>query len=205
MERKMSKKLLEWKNDTEKTPLILYGARQVGKTYTILSFGKENYKNVAYINFEDNTEISKKRAGLLQERLNDSCEKILSENINIYSTENYHEKNAWALYHYCKDRNEKSRFTAYIAKCLSPLTAYKIVWDITTEAIGRDHRYSINDENLNAFCADTALLENVINTTEPRNNDEQFVKKVFEASIYGKEDVWGHKGVSVSHHKRLKL
>ena len=55
----MSKKLLEWKNDKEKTPLIVYGARQVGKTYTILSFGKENYKNVAYINFEDNTEISK--------------------------------------------------------------------------------------------------------------------------------------------------
>lgn len=59
MERKMSKKLLDWKNNKEKTPLILYGARQVGKTYTILSFGKENYKNVAYINFEDNTEISK--------------------------------------------------------------------------------------------------------------------------------------------------
>ena len=59
MERKMSKKLLDWKNNKEKTPLILYGARQVGKTYTILSFGKENYKSVAYINFEDNTEISK--------------------------------------------------------------------------------------------------------------------------------------------------
>ena len=59
MERKMSKELLEWKNDKEKTPLIIYGARQVGKTYTILSFGKEKYKNVAYINFEDNSEISK--------------------------------------------------------------------------------------------------------------------------------------------------
>ena len=59
MERKMSKKLLEWKNDKEKMPLIVYGARQVGKTYTILSFGKENYKNVAYINFEDNSEIAK--------------------------------------------------------------------------------------------------------------------------------------------------
>lgn len=59
MKRKMSKQLLNWKNNKEKTPLILYGARQVGKTYTILSFGKENYKNVAYINFEDNTEISK--------------------------------------------------------------------------------------------------------------------------------------------------
>ncbi len=59
MKRKMSKMLLEWKNNKEKTPLIVYGARQVGKTYTILSFGKENYKNVAYINFEDNSEISK--------------------------------------------------------------------------------------------------------------------------------------------------
>ena len=55
----MSKELLKWKNNKEKTPLILYGAIQVGKTYTILSFGKENYKNVAYINFEDNSEISK--------------------------------------------------------------------------------------------------------------------------------------------------
>lgn len=59
MERKMSRKLLEWKNNKEKTPLIIYGARQVGKTYTILSFGKQNYKNVVYINFEDNIEISK--------------------------------------------------------------------------------------------------------------------------------------------------
>ena len=59
MERKMSKKLQEWKNDKDKMPLIIYGARQVGKTYTILTFGKEHYKNVAYINFEDNSEMAK--------------------------------------------------------------------------------------------------------------------------------------------------
>ena len=59
MERKMSDKLLTWKNDSKKMPLIIYGARQVGKTYTILSFGKKYYKNVAYINFEDNSEIAK--------------------------------------------------------------------------------------------------------------------------------------------------
>ena len=59
MERKMSNVLLNWKNDKEKTPLIVYGARQVGKTYTILSFGKQNYKSVIYINFEDNSEIAK--------------------------------------------------------------------------------------------------------------------------------------------------
>ena len=59
MERKISNVLLNQKNDKEKTPLIVYGARQVGKTYTILSFGKQNYKNVIYINFEDNNEIAK--------------------------------------------------------------------------------------------------------------------------------------------------
>ena len=59
MERKMSNELLKWKKDTEKMPLILYGARQVGKTYTILSFGKTYYKNVAYVNFEDNKDIAK--------------------------------------------------------------------------------------------------------------------------------------------------
>lgn len=73
MERKMSKRLLEWKNDKEKMPLIIYGARQVGKTYTILSFGKENYKNVVYINFEDNNEIAK----IFEQDLN--IERIIKE------------------------------------------------------------------------------------------------------------------------------
>ncbi len=73
MERKMSKKLMEWKNDKEKMPLIIYGARQVGKTFTILSFGKENYKNVAYLNFEDNSEIAK----IFEQDLN--IERIIKE------------------------------------------------------------------------------------------------------------------------------
>ena len=59
MKRKMSKSLLEWKKSNDNMPLIIYGARQVGKTYLVLSFGKENYRNVAYINFEDNNEIAK--------------------------------------------------------------------------------------------------------------------------------------------------
>lgn len=38
-------------------PLIVHGARQVGKTYSVLRFGKSNYKNVAYCNFESNAEL----------------------------------------------------------------------------------------------------------------------------------------------------
>ena len=73
MERKMSSKLVLWKNSNNRMPLILYGARQVGKTYTALSFGKEHYKNTVYVNFEDNIEI----AGIFARDLNP--ERIIRE------------------------------------------------------------------------------------------------------------------------------
>lgn len=59
MERKIAEKLYKWKNSENRKPLILYGARQVGKTYSVLSFGKECYKNTVYFNFEDSIELAK--------------------------------------------------------------------------------------------------------------------------------------------------
>lgn len=59
MKRKIVEYLIEWKNSKYRKPLILQGARQVGKTYTALSFGKEYYKSCVYFNFEDNTELAK--------------------------------------------------------------------------------------------------------------------------------------------------
>jgi predicted AAA+ superfamily ATPase len=59
MERKIVDMLINWKNSSSRQPLILQGARQVGKTYTLLSFGKEHYKNVAYFSMEDSTEIQR--------------------------------------------------------------------------------------------------------------------------------------------------
>ena len=52
MLRKITTELLEWKNSKYRQPLIVQGARQVGKTYVILEFAREQYDNVAYINFE---------------------------------------------------------------------------------------------------------------------------------------------------------
>ena len=49
--RKADTFLLEWKNSSERKPLIIKGARQVGKTETIREFAKKNYKNVVEINF----------------------------------------------------------------------------------------------------------------------------------------------------------
>ncbi len=52
MRREMYNELLNWKNNPNKKPLIIFGARQVGKTYLINEFGKNNYDYVFYINFE---------------------------------------------------------------------------------------------------------------------------------------------------------
>ncbi len=57
MYRKIMRNLIEWKNSKERKPLILRGARQVGKTYIIKQFGKENYEGVAYFNFDYDKEL----------------------------------------------------------------------------------------------------------------------------------------------------
>ena len=54
MERKIVAKLREWKNSPNRKPLILAGARQVGKTYILKEFGRKEYENVAYINCDHN-------------------------------------------------------------------------------------------------------------------------------------------------------
>lgn len=49
--RKIDKFLLSWKNDVNRNPLIVKGARQIGKTESIMHFARDNYENVVYINF----------------------------------------------------------------------------------------------------------------------------------------------------------
>lgn len=51
LRRKIDDYLKSWKQNKEKKPLIVKGARQIGKTESIMHFAKENYKNVIYINF----------------------------------------------------------------------------------------------------------------------------------------------------------
>ncbi|MBO4997065.1 MAG: ATP-binding protein [Lachnospira sp.] len=59
MYRKIMNFLEEWKNSKHRKPLILQGARQVGKTYSILEFGRNQYENVAYFNFETHPKLNK--------------------------------------------------------------------------------------------------------------------------------------------------
>lgn len=58
MYRKIMRFLENWKTSPHRKPLILQGARQVGKTYSLLEFGRIYYENVAYFNFETNPRLA---------------------------------------------------------------------------------------------------------------------------------------------------
>ena len=49
--------LIEWKNSKKRKPLLIRGARQVGKTWLMKTFGKEEYAQCAYVNFEKNKRL----------------------------------------------------------------------------------------------------------------------------------------------------
>lgn len=53
MYRNAINELIEWKNNPEHLPLIIKGARQVGKTWLMKEFGKQEYKNTAYFSFDN--------------------------------------------------------------------------------------------------------------------------------------------------------
>lgn len=81
MNRKIEQELLSWKQNS-KTPLMLVGARQTGKTFIIEKFCKENYKNYLYINLEKEQNIKE----IFEETINpeEIIEKIeIIKNINI--------------------------------------------------------------------------------------------------------------------------
>ncbi len=52
MKRKIYNELLDWKNNPDRKPLLLQGVRQVGKTFIVKAFGKDQYKNFHHFNFE---------------------------------------------------------------------------------------------------------------------------------------------------------
>lgn len=57
MDRIIYKELVNWKNRPSRKPLLVQGARQVGKTYAIKAFGKAEFSNCIYMNFDENPEF----------------------------------------------------------------------------------------------------------------------------------------------------
>ncbi len=84
MKRNIYKELIEWKNDNDRKPLIMQGARQVGKTYIIKKFAKNEYQNFVYFNFEEDKNLCE----FFKTNLN--YKKILG-NLSVYSNKKIQE------------------------------------------------------------------------------------------------------------------
>lgn len=78
MQRECFEQLIEWKNSSRRKPLIVEGARQVGKTWLVKEFGNSHYQNCIYINFEQ----EKKLQGLFEQDLNP---KRIIETLQLYA------------------------------------------------------------------------------------------------------------------------
>ena len=77
MKRKLYSELIKWKGSSRRKPLVLQGARQVGKTYLLKLFGEKEYSDFAYFNFEEDRSLR----GLFEGRLDPSR---IVENLGIY-------------------------------------------------------------------------------------------------------------------------
>lgn len=57
MKRLIDEALNKWKTSSGRKPLLLYGARQVGKTYSIMQFGRSSFSSIAYFYFDNNPDL----------------------------------------------------------------------------------------------------------------------------------------------------
>lgn len=86
MKRLLMEKLIAWKESSYRKPLILKGARQVGKTWLLKEFGRQSYANTAYFNFDEHEEYkqffetTKDISRIVQNLMMASGQKISTEN-----------------------------------------------------------------------------------------------------------------------------
>ena len=87
MKRKLYNALIDWKNDPDRKPLVLEGARQVGKTWLLKEFGQNEYQNLVYVNFHDDPEAQEIfRVDLKVDRILYLLESITNQKITAGKT-----------------------------------------------------------------------------------------------------------------------
>lgn len=113
MKRDIYKSLIDWKNSSRRKPLVLNGARQVGKTYALKHFGKECYKNCVYLNFEKDELLSKYFETTLEPRellrvisIHKECEIIPNETLLIFDEIQSCPRALSSLKYFCEEAND---------------------------------------------------------------------------------------------------
>lgn len=175
MEREIINDLIKWKKSDKRKPLIIHGARQVGKTYIIKEFGKKYYDNLIYVNFQTNKEMSSQ----IEETIDAKYiinklelfygEKIIPGKTLIFFDEiQDNERALTSLKYFCEDANEyhiiaagsllgitmnRDNYSFPVGK-VQTLTMYPISFKEFLIAIGRENlieeikKHFENDERM---------------------------------------------------------
>lgn len=165
MERKINKFLLKWKNDLIRKPLLIIGTRQVGKTYTTLEFGKNNYKYVAYFNTDHNSllkDLFKKERSItkLAEALSIICEVPIVKNDTLLIFDNVtdediikglklfgYDKNDYHVIAITSKRDSLLKFRGeeFQYKIMNEMDYEEFLWAINEEDIADKIRYAYDN------------------------------------------------------------
>ncbi|SLM18685.1 conserved hypothetical protein [uncultured spirochete] len=177
MQRTLMQKLVEWKDRTSRMPLLLYGARQVGKTYLLQEFGQQYFRDTIYINFETdaalasefsrdidpvrllntleiffNKKIDPDSTVIILDEIQ-ACERALTS-LKYFSerTPQYHIVAAGSLLGVTVNRNQHS----FPVGKVEPLTLYPLDFEEFLLALGQEALISAIRE---AYAADSGLPE----------------------------------------------
>lgn len=169
MRRKIMAELVEWKNwKKDRMPLVLYGVRQVGKTYILREFGDQYFKNTIYINFERMAAVSDFFLGelnpnrlihLLEEYFDQKI--IPDETLLIFDEIQACERALTSLKYFCEEAPEyhiaaagsllgvainREKYSFPVGKVVMK-TLYPLGFDEFLEAMGQKHYVSLIQEH----------------------------------------------------------
>lgn len=186
MKRNAMQALIHWKEDKDRKPLILKGARQVGKTWLMRNFGESEYENFAYFNFDEEEELkslfkTNKNPNRIVELLSLICgEKILPEKTLILLDEIQECPDALNSLKYFKEKANEYHIIA-AGSLLGTLLARP-----KSYPVGMVNILEVNPMNFEEFleATDQNLYEYYKSIAKNQEIEEIFHNKLLEAYNY---------------------
>lgn len=165
MYRKIMSFLEEWKKSVHRKPLILQGARQVGKTYSILEFGRIHYENVAYFNFETNPRLNEtfeediSPAYLLPILSHIAGQTIVKEKtLIVFDEVQLCERALTSLKYFCEDAPD---YHIIVAGSLLGVAVNRARFSFPVGRVDMKTLYPMDLEEFMVACGETALVEQI--------------------------------------------
>ena len=149
----------------------------------------KDYKNLHLIYkikywVDNNKKKSIKYNFNFDELFNEMCNKILDDNIDIYSKEYYSKGNIWAIYHFDKDKVKE-----YVTKNINSSNIYKFLADVISTSVGSNqYGYRITKENIEALSENVDIDNLLKKNTDKSDAKHELINEVYNLYKTGKND-----------------